>query len=121
MRRIETAKTRVAVLMEKFERKAMRHSGLRTQRSGLSLQLHLLDADRLRQIQREASLPDRLIDAHVGGFVARDVAVTFGIFELRRQVALLVDPDPKMAHAFGDALRLGLQIEKIRGLIGLVA
>src|SRR6266699_4764618 len=94
----------------------MRDSALSTRYSAL-LKLHELDAHRRRQIQREAALVDRLVDANVGELVAGHVAVTFDVFELRRQIALLIDPDANVPDSLGDTLGFRLQIEKVERIV----
>src|SRR5436309_15080936 len=96
-----------------------RDSALSTQHS--SLQLHLLDPYVRRQVQREAARGDRLVDLDVRELVAGDVAVELGVLELRRQVRLLVDPDPEMLDLLGDLLRLRREVEHVRRLVGAVA
>src|SRR5258708_7132373 len=65
-----------------------RDSSLFTHHSSLLLQLHLLHPDRRREAEDELVVRDRLVDLHVRELVARRIAVTFDVLELRGQVAL---------------------------------
>src|SRR4051794_21358822 len=81
------------------------------------LQLHLLDAHAARELEREAALLDRRVDFHVRELVARLVAVTFDVLELRGQVRLFVDENSDVPDALRDRLALRIEIERVVRLV----
>src|SRR4029079_7776228 len=77
------------------------------------LKIHLLDANRRRQIQREAALLDRLIDSDGLELVARRIARRFDVLDPVGEERLLVDRDLDAANAARDDLALRGQIENV--------
>src|SRR5258708_4870208 len=84
------------------------------------LQLHLLDSHAWWQVEREPALRDRLVDLDLREFAPGNIAIPLGVLELRRQVGLLVDPDPDVSEPLGYDARLWRQVEYEEGVGGVI-